>query len=303
MGSLFKSKPVQSTSTSTSKTEMYQQDSFDKLLSGASEWLAQGGLQGAPDYTGALGNLLASQGKNYNNIINGTADREALQNSLQMQTDMANKQLARGTMRNIGLSTVGAGNANSSRRSIAEGIAIGNTNAALAQQHANTINNFEQQQIQNQLNAQQGMANLFQQGAALEGMAIANSDQGRLLESLLGYQGLISGNMGATQTGTGTGTQSGGGPSLGQSILGGISTGVGLLRSDKRLKKKIKKTGRKTKDGIDEATWEWNKKAEEEYGLKGKAKGVIAQEAEKVRPDAVVKDKKGVRSVKYGALM
>lgn len=78
---------------------------------------------------------------------------------------------------------------------------------------------------------------------------------------------------------------------LGTSVLG-------ALLSDKRLKKNIKDTGEKTKDGVPIVEFEYatDKK-------KRRYRGVMAQAVEKKRPDAVIVDElSGVKAVKYDAI-
>lgn len=72
--------------------------------------------------------------------------------------------------------------------------------------------------------------------------------------------------------------------------LGGLFGNM-IMASDRRLKKDVRKVGN---------LYEYHYKGEP----KGAPKhvGVMAQEVEKVRPDAVLKDQKGMRAVNYGAL-
>jgi hypothetical protein len=69
---------------------------------------------------------------------------------------------------------------------------------------------------------------------------------------------------------------------------GGGFSPPGYRYSDKRLKEKISYTGEKTKDGIPVA----------EFNFKGsddRFRGVIAQDVEKIRPDAVME----IDNIKY----
>ena len=310
MGSLFKGKDQTSSSTSSTDNSMYQQEYFDKLLGSAGSWFDQGGLSGGPNFTGQMGQIIGQQGQHYKDVLSGNVDRTGLSNALTAQADMAQQNLERNILPSIGSTSNMTGGSAGSRRGIAEGLAGSDASAQLQAQQAQTINQFEQQQMQNQMNAAQGMGNLFGQMGALQEQASGNTEQAKKLQSLLALQGLVSGNMGGTSTTTGTQTtpgQSGFSQLLGAGAT--IAGGLGAMGySDKKLKKNIKKVkvnGKKlkTKDGIDVADWEWNEKGEK-LGLKGKARGVIAQEAEKKRPDAVVDDKKsGAKKVNYGALM
>lgn len=73
---------------------------------------------------------------------------------------------------------------------------------------------------------------------------------------------------------------------------------LGALLSDKRLKKNIKKTGDETEDGIPIVEGEY--KTDDKHR---KFRFVLAQDVEKVRPDAVLTDKlSGVKAVKYDVI-
>lgn len=73
------------------------------------------------------------------------------------------------------------------------------------------------------------------------------------------------------------------------SILGG-------LLSDERAKTNIKRTGEKTKDGVDIVEWEYKTDPK-----KKRYRGVLAQELEEVDPDAVITDEvTGLKLVKDG---
>ncbi|WHS68279.1 hypothetical protein [Lundtoftevirus Lu221] len=113
------------------------------------------------------------------------------------------------------------------------------------------------------------------------------------------------GGMGGTSNSTGTSKTSGSSGGMFNSILGGVSTGAGLIGagaqagwwSDAAMKKNVKKTG-KTKKGTNKYEWEWNK-AGEEKGMKGKASGVLAQDVAKKNPEAVKKTPSGKLMVDY----
>ncbi len=309
MRSLFETDPEVATNTSNSTNTHYQQGYYDKLLSGALGWLNSGGLQGGPNYQTGMENLLGQMGSGYADMISGKGSSDRYQNLMDMQkasAEIAGDELAK---TNMGLQSAAgaAGQAGGSRQGIAQGLATSDAQTKLALQQSQMNQDFMNNEQALKQAGITGMGNLFGQIGQLQEMGNANTDQAKALQSLLAFQNMISGNMGGTQAGTTTGTVTGGGPSLGQSIIGGAVAGAGL--SDKKLKKKIKKVkdkdGKKlkTKDGIDIAEWEWNEKANKKYGLKGKAEGVLAQEVEKKKPEAVVKNKKGDRMVNYGALM
>lgn len=113
-------------------------------------------------------------------------------------------------------------------------------------------------------------------------------------------------------------TMSGVGQTLAQGMIGGAQSaaaqqqanynnamGLGSLAlqgyetfSDERLKDGIKKVGKE--NGYDICEWTWNKAANA-LGLYGKARGVIAQEVEKLNPNAV-SDRFGYKTVNYDAI-
>lgn len=123
-----------------------------------------------------------------------------------------------------------------------------------------------------------------------------------------GMQGISGlGNTGSGVLSGMTGTLSGLGSNalnaaaLQQNATSGLlSAGTGLLAafSDVRLKDNIKATGDKTKNGNEIYTWDWNKEAEK-LGLKGKGRGVIADKAKDITPNAVHLDKSGYKKVDY----
>lgn len=127
-------------------------------------------------------------------------------------------------------------------------------------------------------------------------------------DALSKYLGMIGpiGGMGGSGTQTGTTKtpgQSGFNQLLGLgSTAGGLMQGMGSMGwSDASLKKKVKKTGEK--DGVSTYQWEWNKSAEKKLGLKGKAKGVLAQDVAKSKPEAVARDPESDKlMVNYGVL-
>jgi hypothetical protein len=316
MGSLMGGdKTSTSTNESSSTNEMYQQDYFDKLLGNADSWLSQAQGGNKPNYIPGMEQALAAMGNQYGDVLSGNSDKTALNNALQSQAQQATQAFDRNVMPGITQSSNAAGQSGGSRAGIAEGIARGDLASSISNNQAQTINQFQQQEQANKMNAAQGMGNLFGQIGNLQTQASANTPQAQALKDLMAYQQLISGNMGGTQNTTGSGTSTTPGASPFEQLLGigatagGIMSGAGAMGySDEKLKKKIKKkkdkngNKLKTKDGIDLAEWEWNDKGEA-LGLFGKDEGVIAQEAEKKRPDAVSKDKKGYKKVNYGALM
>lgn len=303
---LFDSEDQKQSSESTSTSELYQQDQLDKLLSGAESWLGQGGLNNQPNYTSQMAGVLGQIGNQYQSVLSGEQDRTALNNSLQAQADAAQTNFNRNVLPSIGTSSNMTGASGGSRRGIAEGIAAGDMQAALMQNQANTINQFEQQAMQNKMNAAQGMGNLFQQVGALQQQASSQTDQAKQLQSLMAFKDLLSGNMGGTTTQEGTQTSSGGGQSFGSQLLGaGATIAGGMMMSDERLKDDERQIGtQKLKDGstIGIYEWSWNKTAKKMGLGKAPTVGVLAQDAKKLAPDAVTKTKDGYLAVNYGLL-
>lgn len=299
MGSLFES------DAQTSTNNPYQADQFDNLLSSADAWLAAGGMGEADSYYKDLQGILGQMGSGYMDMLSGAGKEDrykALQDLNAASAAQAGNALE-GSLSSIGLGAGGTGTANSSRRGVAEGVATAQANRDLSSMQAAQNQQFLQNEQALQQAGLQGMGGLYGLTGQLHQMAQGESAGAKQLQDLLAYQGLISGSMGGTTTTTG------GGPSLGSQIIGGAASGIGAFLSDKRLKKKVKKIKTKegkqvkTKDGIDAVEWEWNDKAEKEYGVSGKARGVLAQDAEKKRPDAVKTNSKGTKMVQYGKLM
>jgi hypothetical protein len=89
---------------------------------------------------------------------------------------------------------------------------------------------------------------------------------------------------------------------LASGVLGaaGSAGGFGALFSDRNLKDNIKRIG--TLGDFNWYEWTWNKFAEMVGADKEPNYGVIAQEVEKLRPDAVSKGPMGYRRVNYGVL-
>ncbi len=80
-----------------------------------------------------------------------------------------------------------------------------------------------------------------------------------------------------------------------------LTLGATILASDERLKTNIKKMGQ-LKSGLNIYKWDWKEGAEKFGADMNHTIGVIAQEAKKLFPDAVVKMDNGYYAVKYGEL-
>lgn len=82
-------------------------------------------------------------------------------------------------------------------------------------------------------------------------------------------------------------------------LLGTLAAAAATAFSDARLKNNLEPLG--TFNGFDLYGWEWNEKANE-LGLSGHSFGVIAQEVQKIKPDAVSEHESGYLKVDYSKL-
>ena len=114
-------------------------------------------------------------------------------------------------------------------------------------------------------------------------MAQAGMAQDRAMGSLFG--GIAGGLLG------GAGTAAAGG------ATGGLA---GIFGSDENLKTDIKVVG-KLDNGLNLYTWKWNSKAKE-LGINQPTIGVIAQEVQKIMPEAVI-ERNGYLAVNYDMVM
>lgn len=148
------------------------------------------------------------------------------------------------------------------------GLRSGNVNTALAENSQNVLNNAVQQQLS-------GLAGLAGLGTNTNTIANQMSNVGNTLS-----EGII-GSEQSRQAG----------------VSGLINMGTGLYNafSDVRLKTNIKPVGKE--NGANIYSWEWNKKAENELGLKGQAYGVMAHEMPLDK--LLVDEKTGYLIVKY----
>ena len=295
------------TSTTTTTETPFQQDQMNNLLGQADSWLGSGGLGDQPNYTSQMGKTLTQMGNHYQGLIDGAGSgkRYAALKSLNESSAEQSANALGGELNAIGMGMGASGAGNSSRAGIAQGIATGEANRDLASLQAQQNQDFLTNEQKLQQQGAVGMNQLFGNIGSLQDIAQANTPEAQRLKELMAYQQMISGNMGGTSTSSGS-SNDGSGNNMFNSILGGASAGASI--SDKKLKKNIKKTKVKnkkikTKDGVDVAKWEWNKKAQDKHGLKGSSVGVIAQEAKKKKPKAVKKDPKSNDwMVEYGKL-
>ncbi len=299
-----------SNKTSSSSMETYdpaQSEYFQQLLRGASEWLTGGGLVGTGGQQEEnIGKALGAMGGYYGDVLSGDRDRAALEAAKNANAVAAQQNLEQNLIPTITESANMSGGAGGSRQGIAEGMAVNQASQDLMNKNAQMEYQFQQDTMKNQANAAQGMLNLAGGLQALQDSQAGSSDQAMMLQSLLAFKDLISGNMGGTTVGKGTQTGSKGN-NVG-SILGGLGSvagGIGtIMMSDKTLKKNIKKTGTAETGGkkVGLYEWEWNDKAKKKNGTTGKAEGVLAQEVKKANPKAVVKDSDGDLNVDYSQI-
>lgn len=103
------------------------------------------------------------------------------------------------------------------------------------------------------------------------------------------------------QTSSGFGSQGfSGGPSPFSQIASAAATGAKFAMSDVRLKNEITFIG-KLENGIKIYKWKWNEKGKELAGDQVEF-GVLAQEVQKIVPEAVITGPDGYLMVNYGAL-
>lgn len=160
------------------------------------------------------------------------------------------------------------------------GLRSGNVQQALADNAQQLQQQALLQSYGQQLQGLQGLAQLPSQSQQIAGMM---GDIGRTQAQ--GISGAAQAQLAGEQAQTNT-------------VIGGLA-GLGQLFSDSRLKKNIKKIGQMA--GFNLYEWDWNDLAAD-VGLSGSSQGFIAQEVQKVRPDAIG-EREGYLTVNYGALV
>ncbi|GAA5647891.1 tail fiber domain-containing protein [Vibrio proteolyticus] len=171
--------------------------------------------------------------------------------------------------------------------STATGNALGASSGALLSQLANHKYAQDYQKNYDYFNAL----------GALSGRGLQGS------QGLGTFGGSTLSGMASTMSGIGTGmlNSAASQQNMASGVLGGLASAAPALISafsDIRLKKNIKATGEYTERGNEIYTWDWNDKGEK-LGLSGSGRGVIADHAEQVTPDAVSTDKTGYKVVNY----
>lgn len=166
------------------------------------------------------------------------------------------------------------------------GLRSGDPQAALADYNTQLQNQALLESYNQQLGMQQ------QQLGGIQSLAQLPSGAGQIagLTSGIG-QTLAQGQTAAAQAQL-AGSQQNVGNLLG---LGQLGIGVAGLFSDIRLKENIEYQGRE--NGYPVYTWDWNETAKK-LGMTGSGYGVIADELEKINPDAVG-ERDGYKTVNY----
>jgi hypothetical protein len=257
------------------------------------------------------------------NVIGG------LQQEAQRSAQMATNQL--------GAQATAAGAFGGSRQAIAQGQMMGDIQRGLNQQTGQLLQSgygqaqaAAQQDIANRLAAQQfnvtsGLSGAQQRlGAAqqLGGLGQQSFGYGQAIQQNIAQQGqqqqvlnqaLIdaakgqyAGYQAAPASGLGIMTQALGASPHGQSTTNERQVGLfdyltlaaTAKGSDMRLKKNIKIVG-KLANGLNVYTWEWKDKVKSLKGNFSMTKGVMAQEAQKVIPEAVITAPNGYLAVDY----
>jgi len=228
----------------------------------------------------------------------GNMQNQALGGAVQAGLGDINRNLQRNILPSINTGAAMTNTSGGSRQGIAQGLAASEAN----RQAGDFVNKMYSQNFQNQMQNQlgaygqlgglQAQQNLAQQGALGLAPQLSNLGFGAQYGDLSALSGLIGGPTVLGGGGTSSGTGGIGGLGGISSLIGGTSSGAtGLMAlSDIRAKENIKRVG-KTDNGLNIYT----------YTYKGDNRvhmGVMAQELEKVRPDAV-KELFGLKHVDY----
>lgn len=198
------------------------------------------------------------------------SDLQRFRAGQRMQADLANQQ---------------AQLAGSGQRLAAGQQAAGIGNLGFGQM--NTLNNqafnqgmYQQMQIQNLLNSANQQFGLYQ-----------NAPQ-QSLQNLLAAVSGVPAPSSTTQTGS---------PGL-LDIGTSVALMASLFPSDRRLKKNIERIG-ELDNGLGWYKWEWNDEGKKVGAGDYPSVGVIAQEAQEIIPDAVIKSANGYLMVDYGKVL
>jgi hypothetical protein len=198
----------QSTTSQSSGTSTYdptQSAQYQNLVSSADEFLGGAGPQSQQAGVDFLGQQLSGAYQGYQDAMSGGQSTDALRRAQMSNLDMAGTSADR-AMQGIGVASQGTGTAASARRGIAEGVASADIYSQANAQNAQMGMDFEQSQLNRQLQATQGMASMT--GNIISGMDATKgaSSYQQELDKLYAYKNLISGNMGGTETSAQSGT-------------------------------------------------------------------------------------------------
>ncbi|QDP54038.1 MAG: hypothetical protein Unbinned1502contig1001_25 [Prokaryotic dsDNA virus sp.] len=227
------------------------------------------------------------------------ANVAALQNAqLGTQANLAN-QAAQNQAAQF---TAGAANqASLANQAAAMQAQIANQNAQLQSQNfnlaaLNQLGNFGMQQFD--------MANQINQSVAQQG-ALEQAAQQAIIDAARGqYAGFVGSPQQALQTALGAfaGSQTGQQTQTTSRQPGLFDyLTLGAQISDVRLKKNVTPIG-KARNGLNLYAWEWNEAANA-VGQHGSGAGVIAQEAQVLRPEAVTRGSDGYLRVDYNKVL
>jgi hypothetical protein len=173
-----------------------QEEQYKRLLAMADQFADSGGFAGqGNEFLDQSKEALSGMGEHFKNVLTGDADTEALEGALNAQQSVAQQGLDK-SIAGVGTQAQLSGGGGGSRQGIAEGVAVGESNAALQNVQAGTINEFAQQEQARKMGAAQGLGGVAKGFQGLqEGLT---SDADNMMKTLMAYQSLISGNMGGT---------------------------------------------------------------------------------------------------------
>jgi hypothetical protein len=247
----------------------YQQDALDYMRESQAPFLAAQG--------GALGRLSSMAENNpYQQVSQQQMINQAMSSPLYSSIMQGQQAGEESILRNA---------------SATGGLRGGNTPSSLA----DFSSNLQNQALMQSYGQQQSLDNqAYNRSIGLEQTMLGlptNTSQIANMTAGIG-QTLGQGQIAAAQA------QAAGSQQNTQTLMGLSSLGLGslgIMFSDHKLKTNIIKTG--VENGFNTYSWSWNEKAKE-LGLTGAGKGVIAQEVEKINPEAVV-DYSGYKTVNY----
>lgn len=212
------------------------------------------------------------------------------------------RQLTEGVLPTIGDAALQAGQFGSSRQGVAEGVATNRAQQSIADVTASILGNAQAQELTAKnaaMNFTPMLAQLLQApgqqslglGQLEQEFATAQSQQAA--NNIKAYTQLISSLIPGANTSGSTDD-----PNEGVRNAAGLAMAAYALysMSDKRLKTNIAPVGQVGK--VRFYRWKWNETAKKVFGLVGEAYGVIAQELEKIMPEALGSSN-GFKTVNY----